>query len=117
MQRGERTSISQLATELILKTLLVELASDGTRYAHEERLWRSKDAHQMGLIANEKLKAVSNVLASILPGVCPAQVTAGFEKFMAGGKDPYCGMDESDVMKLLVVIENVWKDDESCAEL
>jgi hypothetical protein len=102
--------VSQLATELTLLTLLVEIARNGTCYAKWEKEHRTQEAHQSARMNNEKLTAVSSVLASILPGICPAQVTAGFEKFAASGKDPHRGFDEDDVIELLATIENAWKD-------
>ena len=62
----------------------------------------------MAMITNEKLKAVSNILAAILPGICPAQVATGFAKF-AADHDPDYGFGENDVIELLAVINSYAK--------
>lgn len=101
--------VTELATELTLKTLLIELAQDGIRYAQLEKQYADENHRNLSGQADIQLNAISNVLASILPGVCPAQTQRGFKDFAATGVDPYVGMDMDDVEKLLVVIDVAWK--------
>ena len=101
--------VTELATELTLKTLLIELAQDGVRYAQLEKKYADENYKNLSGEAYTQLGAISNVLASILPGVCPAQVQRGFKDFAATGVDPYVGMDMVEVEKLLVAIDVAWK--------
>lgn len=95
--------LSQLATEKVLLTLLVEITQDGARYAKWENSFRSQGMREMAKTNNDKLMAASNILASILPGICPAQVAAGFVKF-ATHNDPDYGFGWPDFVELLAVI-------------
>jgi len=102
-------NIAFLATDLILKKLLVEIAQDGTQHALLISECNNPDERLIQKIHYAKLDAISGILASILPGVSPAQVAAGFRKF-APGKNPYAGFNENDVLQLLETIRTVWKE-------
>ena len=109
--------VTELATELTLKTLLIELAQDGVRYAQLEKQYADENYRNLSGQAYIQLGAISNVLASILPGVCPAQAQRGFIDFAATGIDPYAGMDMEDVEKLLAAIDVAWKKDEKMSSI
>lgn len=101
--------VTELATELTLKTLLIELAQDGVRYAQLEKRYADENHRNLSGQAYTQLGAISNILASILPGVCPAQAQRGFIDFAATDVNPYIGMDMDDVEKLLAAIDVAWK--------
>ena len=101
--------VTDLATELTLKTLLIELTRDGVRYALLHKEYAKNNNQRESMVEHDKLLAVSNVLDSILPGVCPAQVIQGFKDFATTGIFPYDSMDMDDVEKLMAAIDAVWK--------
>jgi hypothetical protein len=104
--------VTELATELTLKTLLLELTRDGVRYAQLHREHAENNLQRSSIVEHDKLDAISSILASILPGVCPAQVQQGFKDFAATGVFPYGHMDEGDVEKLLAAIDAAWKEEQ-----
>jgi len=105
--------ISELAVKLTLKNLLIELTREGTKYAQLEKHHIENEYNKtpkLSQIYREGLEAISNVLASILPGVCSAQVQAGFHKFIEiEDRNPYSCIDEDDVEELLRCIHEVWR--------
>jgi len=106
-------SINKLATELTLKTLLIETITMGIRYA---LLVRNNVDHPMiRSMNNEGMRCAANILASILPGICPAKVMNVFESLSEKDMDRYAwqGMDMNDVEKVLALIcrEDVETDD------
>ena len=109
--------VIELATELTLKTLLIELTRDGVRYAQLSKEFSEKNMQKASVMNHDQLSAVSNVLASILPGVCTAQVQQGFKNFAATDVFPYGHMDENDFEGLLAAIDLAWKKEElKCSE-
>jgi hypothetical protein len=103
--------VSELATGPTLKTLFIELTRDGVRYAQLHEGYTRNNALRSANIAHDQLSAISNIFASILPGVCPAQVEQGFKNFAATDVFPYGHMDEGDVEKLLAAIDAAWKEE------
>jgi hypothetical protein len=101
--------VTELAIDLTLKTLLFELTRDGVRYAQLHKEYTESNSRG-SMIEHDKLDAISSILASILPGVCPAQVQKGFQDFAATGVFPYGHMDMDDVEKLLASIDAAWKE-------
>ena len=97
--------VIELATELTLKTLLIELTRDGVRYAQLSKEFSEKNMQKASVMNHDQLSAVSNVLASILPGICTAQVQQGFKNFATTDVFPYGHMDENDVEGLLAAID------------
>ena len=102
--------VTELATELALKTLLIELAQDGVRYAQLYREYVDNNSQRSATENYVRLSAVSDVLASILPGVCPAQVKKGFRDFAATDVFPYEHIGMEEVEKLLAAIDVAWEE-------
>lgn len=102
--------VTELATELTLKTLLIELTRDGVRYAQLQKEHDENNHSRSSMIEHDKLDALSNVLASILSGVCPAQVRQGFKDFAATDVFPYEHIGMEEVEKLLAAIDAAWKE-------
>jgi hypothetical protein len=114
-------SVDKLATELTLKTLLIETVGTGIEYALHVRdsvtADQTSDKPQaQANINREGMRCAANILASILPGVCPAEIMTVYEslpeKVMA--TYAYCGMDMNDVEKVLALIEKQSEEVENC---
>jgi hypothetical protein len=103
--------VSELATELTLKTLLIELTRDGVTYARCYQSDAEKNLQRSSMLHYDKLCAVSNILASILPGICPAKVQQGFKDYAATDVFPYGHIGMEDVERLLAFIDAAWKEE------
>lgn len=102
------TSIRKLAVEVTLKTMLIETIRNGIRYAQLKSLAKKIDeenlARQNYRINHEGMAVAADILASILPGVCPAQVQSAFENITEDVIFTYDGIDESQIEMIVQLI-------------
>lgn len=70
------TIIQKLSIEIALERLLIETVRNGIKYAELKRKASSNPERHA---AHEGMAAAADILASILPAVCPAQVQNAFE--------------------------------------
>lgn len=104
------TKIENMATEMILSKLLIETIANGIRCAQNER---KEQSEYMKREYRGGVNVTANIIASILPGICPAQVQVGLRSISEDMIFPYGKITETDVKRVLEVIRNAWQKDAS----
>jgi len=98
--------IQKLSIEIALETLLIETVRNGIAYAE---LKRKANTNYERHTAHEGMAAASDILASILPAVCPAQAQKAFESIEALQKyTPYGHIGMEAVEEVIDIAKTVF---------
>lgn len=93
--------INQFATGILAQTLLSEVIEEGLKAAQAKKQDRMKDMNNLIYGFNERVNMAASILASVLPGICAADVIHVFENIDEKEINPWCGIEESDIEYVL----------------
>lgn len=98
MEINSTTIIQKISIEVTLERLLIETVRNGVKYAHlKQKAGSIPERHA----AHEGMAAAADILSSILPAVCPAQVQDAFESITEEAIFPYGRISMKDVEKVI----------------
>lgn len=94
-------SVAKLATEIVLENMLIETVRNGIKYAESKRKAASIPENNA---SHEGMMSAADILASILPGICPAQVGQAFEDVVKAGEiDLYGDISMENVLDVIEI--------------
>ncbi len=93
--------MSKISTELLAQALMAEVIEEGLKAAQSLSSENVQNDNTLRYVYREKLSVTASILATVLPGICPADVMHVFENVPQQEINPWCGVNECEIESVL----------------